>query len=220
MTTDTPPAIVVGWWFSREAELPNGDGRAVIVGETLTVDAAKVVPCKYGLHASPLALDALQYAPGSLLWRVELGGRIVSHGDPIDKYAASERKIIAGGIDVSPMLREFARWCALQVIDLWDAPPIVKEYLQTGDEHMRAAAWSAAGAAAGAAAARSAAGAAAGAAARAAAARYAAGSAAWAAAWAAAGAAARSAAGSAAPGPQPGTCSALASRSCASPLSR
>ena len=227
MTTDTPPAIVVGWWFSREAELPNGDGRAVIVGETLTVDAAKVVPCKYGLHASPLALDALQYAPGSLLWRVELGGRIVSHGDPIDKYAASERKIIAGGIDVSPMLREFARWCALQVIDLWDAPPIVKEYLQTGDEHMRAAAaawaaaWDAARAAAGAAAWD--------------AARAAAWAAARAAAWAAAGAAARAAARAAAwaaagtqpgpqpgtqPGPQPGTRSALTSRSCASPLSR
>ena len=42
-------------------------------------------------------------------------------------------------------LREFARWCALQVIDLWDAPDVVYEYLKTGDETLRdaarAAAW-------------------------------------------------------------------------------
>jgi hypothetical protein len=38
------------------------------------------------------------------------------------------------------MLREFARWCALQVIHLWDAPDVVRQYLETGDESLRAAA--------------------------------------------------------------------------------
>ncbi len=37
-------------------------------------------------------------------------------------------------------MRDFTRWCALQVIHLWDAPPIVREYLETGDESKRAAA--------------------------------------------------------------------------------
>ena len=50
--------------------------------------------------------------------------------------------------------RAWARWCALQVIDLWDAPEIVRRYLETGtgDKAIRAAAWAAAGAASGAAA--------------------------------------------------------------------
>ena len=74
-------------------------------------------------------------------------------------------------------IRRFACDCALDVIHLWNAPPIVKRYLKTGNEKLRDAAWDAAWAAAGAAA-----WAAAGAAAWAAA-----GAAAWAAAWAAAG---------------------------------
>jgi len=41
-------------------------------------------------------------------------------------------------------LREFARWCASQVIDMWEAPDIVKEYLETGNEELRDAAWDAA----------------------------------------------------------------------------
>ncbi len=43
---------------------------------------------------------------------------------------------------------EFARWCALQVIHLWDAPEVVKEFLETGDESKREAARSAVRAAA------------------------------------------------------------------------
>jgi hypothetical protein len=46
------------------------------------------------------------------------------------------------------LLREFARWCALQVIHLWNAPDVVREYLETGNEELRAAARAVAGAAA------------------------------------------------------------------------
>jgi hypothetical protein len=73
-------------------------------------------------------------------------------------------------------IREFSRWCALQVVHLWACPPIVLQYLQTGDDTIRDAAkdatWAAGGDAARAAggdAARAAARAAAGDAARAAA---------------------------------------------------
>jgi hypothetical protein len=34
-------------------------------------------------------------------------------------------------------LRAFARACALDVIDLWDVPEQVREYLRTGDENLR-----------------------------------------------------------------------------------
>jgi hypothetical protein len=54
------------------------------------------------------------------------------------------------------VLREFARWCALSVAHLWDMPDVVRAYLETGDEKIRAsasdaasdAAWAAAWAAA------------------------------------------------------------------------
>ena len=94
----------------------------------------------------------------------------------------------------------FARLCALDVAHLWDIPPIVREYLETGDESLheaaraavdaaaraatRAATWAAEGASEGASA-GAATGAAVGAAAR---------DAAWGAAWAAARAAAAGAA--------------------------
>jgi hypothetical protein len=40
--------------------------------------------------------------------------------------------------------RLFTRQCALDVIDLWDAPAVVRQYLETGDESLRASAWDAA----------------------------------------------------------------------------
>ena len=36
--------------------------------------------------------------------------------------------------------RTFARWCALQVVHLWGCPDIVRKYLVTGDDGVRAAA--------------------------------------------------------------------------------
>ena len=42
------------------------------------------------------------------------------------------------------MLRAFARQCALDVIHLWNAPQVVRDYLTTGDESLRDAAGNAA----------------------------------------------------------------------------
>ena len=185
-TTDTKP--VLAWWFSAARSLPHGDGRRVKLGRTHKVGGS-IVPCRNGLHASVRPIDALRYASGAIVWRVELSGVIIPHDG--DKFAASERKYIAGGIDVTDTLRHFARRCALDVIALWDAPAVVVRYLKTGDEKIRDAARAAAWAAA-----RDAAWDAARAAARDAAwaaARAAAGAAAGAAARAAAGAAARAA---------------------------
>ena len=111
-----------------------------------------VIMCERGLHASKHPFDALKYAPGSTLCRVTLGGTILKD---TDKCVATRRKILAR-IDLEPLLRAFARRCALDVIHLWIAPVIVHKYLETGDESKRAAAgaaawaaaWDAAGAAA------------------------------------------------------------------------
>src|SRR5690606_30293931 len=130
-----------GWWFSGGKTLPHGDGRRIRVGATHEVEG-EIIPCKRALHASARAIDALQYAPGPIVWKVRLAGVVVPHGD--DQHAASRRTYLAGGIAVSEPLRECARRCALDVIHLWDAPEIVVRYLKTGDETIRAAAWDAA----------------------------------------------------------------------------
>jgi hypothetical protein len=115
------------------------DGRPIpAVGEWLEHDGP-VVPCESGLHAGEHPFDTLAYALGPILHRVELEGDLVSHGEPVDKWVGRRRKILAS-IDATNLLREFARWCALQVIDKWDAPQVVRDYLTTGDESLRAAA--------------------------------------------------------------------------------
>jgi len=176
---------VQAWHFTGDTLR---DGRPVPpVGETLVHDGPLEM-CASGLHASRRLIDALRYAPGHMIHRVEMGGEIVKD---TDKLVATERTIL-WTVDGEDLLCDFARQCALDVIHLWDAPDGVREYLTTGDESLRDAASDAA---------RDAASAAASAAARAAA-RGAAWAASWAvardAAWAAARDAARAAARAAA----------------------
>ena len=134
---------VKGWWFTTtDMKLLNSDGRPIVLGETHKVEG-EIVPCQHGLHLSKRLIDALQYSPGPVVYRVKGSGVIVPHGNPVDKYACSERTYLSGGVDVSDTLRVFARKCALDVINLWDAPEIVRRYLETGDESIRDAARSA-----------------------------------------------------------------------------
>jgi hypothetical protein len=127
------------YFCGEDRKLRYGDNRPIVVGETLKVDCAPML-CEQGLHASKRLIDALSYAPGSILCKVKLGGTIV-HGD--DKSVATERTVIAMA-DCTDVLREFARKCALDVIHLWDAPDVVVECLKTGNESIRAAARAAA----------------------------------------------------------------------------
>jgi hypothetical protein len=136
------------WYFSgKDCRLRYGDNRKIEAGFFHTVDY-KPILCERGLHGSKRILDALEYAPGPVVWRVKLSGDVVA-GD--NKVAATNREY-QWGYDATEVLRQFARKCALDVIHLWDAPDLVVQYLKTGDESLRAAARDAAGAAAGAAA--------------------------------------------------------------------
>ena len=158
------------------------DGRPIPRKRVWLKHKGAVIPCQSGLHASIHPFEALQYAPGHLLHLVEVRGEIQNHGK--DKIVGRERRILKT-INAEKLLRDFARWNALQVLPLWpNAPEVVVQFLKTGDESLRAAARDAATAAA-----RDAVWAAA-----TAAARDAAWDAAWAAAWNAAWDAARAAA--------------------------
>ena len=114
------------------------DGTPIEIGKRYEIDGP-IKMCERGYHGSLRAKDALHYAPGPWVSRRPLEG--VIDGD--DK-SVGRAFVQQSGIDATDILREFARWCALQVIDLWAAPDVVRQYLKTGDESLRAAAWDAA----------------------------------------------------------------------------
>ncbi len=116
------------------------DGRPIPPTNEWLVYEGEVIICTSGLHASEQPYDALQYAPGHILHRVELDDVIDTQDD---KVVARRRKIVAT-IDAAELLRAFARKQALSVIHLWNCPAITKQYLETGDVSMQYAAWSAA----------------------------------------------------------------------------
>jgi len=99
------------WHFLRgDGRLQWRCGRTWVprVGQTLKVNPDELCMCNYGLHASKRIIDALGYAPGALICRVDLGGRIIK-GD--DKVVASERTIIQMA-DATNVLHEMACWSA------------------------------------------------------------------------------------------------------------
>ena len=81
-------------------------------------------------------MDALNVAEGNhvirfpcrVLGRDDQGELRCVAGKPTLDYGATE------------VLGSFARKCALDVAHLWDAPPVVKRYLRTGDKSIRAVA--------------------------------------------------------------------------------
>ena len=94
------------WHFlPDDGRLANGDGRQVQVGETLRIEGEPVL-CKHGFHASENILDALGYAPGALICRVRLGGKII---EDADKAVAAERTVLWMA-NAERELRLFACW--------------------------------------------------------------------------------------------------------------
>jgi hypothetical protein len=122
-----------GWPVLRDGGLPPP------VGKPLRY-RGDVVMCHSGLHASRRAIDAARYAPGAYCARVKFSKPWEEHGDKL----VSRQRTILWLVNAELVLLDFARWCALSVIDKWDAPPVVRQWLETGDESVRYAAWYAA----------------------------------------------------------------------------
>lgn len=114
----------LGWDFVKYSQ-------QIVVGETVTVEGPP------SLYASRRPIDALEYATGSFVCRVHLGGEIV---EGKRKSAGTERTVL-WMLDATNTLRAFARWCALDVAHRWEMPEIVRRFLETGDEVIRAPAW-------------------------------------------------------------------------------
>ena len=69
--------------------------------------------CKKGLHASIKPLDALKYAPGSVVCRVECSGEVI-YGE--DKLVCSRRRVLWIE-DASRVLCEYATWCIFENLE-------------------------------------------------------------------------------------------------------
>ena len=131
---------VEAWHFlANDRRFGHDDGNIAAPGYVYSVEGP-IKLCEWGLHASERAIDALQYAPGNMIGRVVLSGEII-RGD--DKLVATHREYLWIA-DAEETLRSFTRWSALQVIHLWNAPDIVRRYLESGDKSLRSAAESAA----------------------------------------------------------------------------
>jgi len=132
-----PQTSQLAWHFVDEllkdgSDIP-ADGEALVFDDPVSI-------CASGLHASERIIDALKYAPGNTICRVECGD-VVGRQD--DKLVCRSRTIV-WRVDAEDLLRDFARKVALDVADLWDIPDVVRKFLETGDDNFRVAARSAA----------------------------------------------------------------------------
>src|SRR5687767_6258415 len=126
------PTKTIAWHFVG-ATLR--DGTPVPADGIKLVYPGEIELCMRGYHASLDPFDALKFAPGGTLCKVECGGKILQD---YDKLVCSERTIIKR-VNAEKLLRDFARQQARSVMHLWDCPAIVKQYLETGDESIRLA---------------------------------------------------------------------------------
>jgi hypothetical protein len=131
----------LAWHFTRIV-----DGRPVLrdgvtpcppVGEWLTVGPPLVI-CERGLHASWRAIAALGFASwdNAAACLVEVDGIEAEHAE---KLVCARRRIVSW-VACDDLLRLFARESALSVAHPWAGPAIVREYLETGNKEISAAA--------------------------------------------------------------------------------
>ena len=142
----TPPSLVPNraWHFLAKGNKLR-DGSIAPKNGVWLEHKGRLVLCESGLHFSRQPFDALNYAPGPILCLVEIGGEIVEPKGE-NKGICSRRKIITR-MDATELLRYFARMQALSVIHLNEDlcnSEVVCDYLMTGDDSLRAAAWDAA----------------------------------------------------------------------------
>jgi len=98
-------------WTNIKGVLGNGDGRQVVEGETLSAEGGLEM-CRCGMHASPTVAEALAYAPGCRLWRVELSGRRIDDNNFPRRSVARSRTALVDYGDQTEGLVLYARWCA------------------------------------------------------------------------------------------------------------
>jgi hypothetical protein len=127
-------------WHFINNDFRTSEGNLLIERDKIYTATGDLKLCDNGLHGSKDPLDALGYAPGTIICRTEHWGEVI---EGYDKICSRYRKALWLA-DASEVVKKFSKKCALDVIHLWDAPEVVVKYLKTGDERLRNAARAAA----------------------------------------------------------------------------
>src|SRR3990167_7393754 len=106
----------LGWHFLPADRRLRGSREVVEAGRTYRAEGPLEI-CENGMHASARAIDALMYAPGPLVCRVELVGERL---DAADKSCARERSVLWLA-DATTVLHEFACTVATDALHLAEA---------------------------------------------------------------------------------------------------
>ena len=106
---------ILAWHFTDGLKLR--DGQPLEVGKTYT-HKGKVKICESGYHASEHLLNALQYAPGAQLSRVECWGSVKTQDDKL----VAENRTVLWTMDATMILHEFAYRVAEQTLAKIDNP--------------------------------------------------------------------------------------------------
>ena len=106
------------WHFlSDDKRLGYDDGRLVEVGQTLECDGEPEL-CRNGMHGSVRLIDALKYASGPILCRVQIEGHIIEG----DEKLCGRRRTVLWMLDATQILHEFACQCAEDALALIAEP--------------------------------------------------------------------------------------------------
>ena len=109
---------MLAWHFlSEDKRLGYGDGRSVELGETLECEG-KPKLCNNGLHGSARLIDALGYASGPIVCRVEIDGDVIEGEDKL----CGRRRTVLWMFDATNILHEFACGCAEDALALVARP--------------------------------------------------------------------------------------------------
>ena len=119
-------------WHFSSGTLGYGDNRKVETGQIHKCTGEPKL-CNNGMHGSIKALDAISFRKGCIVSRVNITGGVIRGSD---KVVGASREILWVA-DATDVLRKFARMCALDVVDKWNAPDVVVRFLKTGDESIR-----------------------------------------------------------------------------------
>src|SRR3990167_8203256 len=106
-----------GWHFLPAGRRLRWGSREVVEAGRTYRAKGSLAMCENGMHASARAIDALMYAPGPLVCRVELVGERLNAAD---KACARERSVLWLA-DATIVLHEFACTVATDALHLAEA---------------------------------------------------------------------------------------------------
>ena len=120
---------ILAWHFlPNDGCLRNGNGREGQYGKwrnpkvracVVYVHKGPIEPCKRGLHASIKATDALRFASGTVVTRVECWDRVEHEGG--NKLVCGHRKVLWVA-DATKPIQLWALWCAEEALKLVPKP--------------------------------------------------------------------------------------------------